>query len=396
MKTPHLYSASVALALAFAAALVFNSYAQWQEDRYIHAIAPLNWFQKTAGGALQRSALRQPDLLPIYGSSELRDGDARPGRALLATYPTGFMIFPIGWLKAGPLSMALTLAASASAGKNRKIVISLAPAFFSIDDSFYEGSYTNLNANELVFSTQLSLALKHRFAERMLQFPQTVAQDFILRFALNQLAHASFFNRCLYAAVFPLGRLQLWIYRLQDHWRVYSLIQAKQLTPTVKRQPAPVDWTKIIAELSVEAERHANSNPFGFENDYWKTHKDEVLHTKNDWPDAKLTQAIQTSREWNDLDLLLSEAKELGVRAIILSVPIKGSYWDYRGNTAAARALYYQKIEAFGARYGMPVFTFADHEADKYFISDTFDHLSRRGWAYYAQTLDAFYHDQLH
>ena len=70
MKTPHLLSATAALALVLLLGLGFARYAQRTEDRYIHAIAPMWWFQKTAGGALQRAALRQPDLLLIYGSSE--------------------------------------------------------------------------------------------------------------------------------------------------------------------------------------------------------------------------------------------------------------------------------------------------------------------------------------
>jgi D-alanine transfer protein len=340
--------------------------------------------------------LRQPDLLPIYGSSELSAGSAGAGRQLLATYPTGFMVFPIGWPKVGPLSMALTLASSASTGYQRKIALSLTPTYFSIDDPFYEGSFTLLNANELAFSTQLSLALKERFAQRMLQFPQTVANDFILRFALNQLAYPAVWHRLLYVAIFPLGRLQLWIYRLQDHWQVLSIIQEKQLSDTITRQPEMINWAEAIAQLSADAERHANNNPFGFDNDYWQEHHEEILKTKNDWPDARLTPAIQQSRGWADLDLLLSEVQELGVQPVILSVPIKGNYWDYRGNTATARAPYYQKIKAYAARYHMPIYTFEAYEADKYFVSDVFDHLSRRGWAYYAQVLDAFYHDQLH
>src|SRR5690349_9769864 len=106
MKIPHLSAALVALGLTLVALFCFNVYAQTLEDRCIHAIAPLKWFQKMGGGALQRAALRQADLLPMYGSSELNAGGARRGRTLLETYPTGFMVFPIGWSNAGPLSMA--------------------------------------------------------------------------------------------------------------------------------------------------------------------------------------------------------------------------------------------------------------------------------------------------
>jgi len=395
MKTPRLNAALAALGFMILCVIGFSFYAQLTEDRYIHTIAPLWWFQKSAGGALQRAALRQPDLLPMYGSSELRAGAARTGRELLASYPTGFMVFPIGWPKVGPLSMALTLAATDAAATNRKIVISLAPSYFSIEDAFYEGDFSALNATELTFSTHLSFALKQSFAQRMLQYPQTVQHDFILRFALNQLANDSVLHRVFYGAVFPLGRLQLWIYRLQDHWEVLSIIQEKQLKTTVHREPTPLDWPETIARLNLQSELHANNNQFGFDNDYWKTHAAELLKQKDSWPDAKLAQAIQNSPGWHDLDLLLREVKELGIQTIILSVPMKGVFFDYLGNSANTRALYYQKMHEVGERYAIPVFTFETHETDKYFIFDVFDHLSRGGWATYDQVMDAFYHDTL-
>ena len=291
--------------------------------------------------------------------------------------------------------MALTLAATDGATQNKKIVISLAPTYFSTDEAFYEGDFSALNANELAFSTRLSFALKQSFARRMLQYPATLAGDRILHMALNQLANDSFLHRTFYYMLFPLGRLQLWVHRLQDHREVLSIIHEKQLKPDVRKRPEAVDWAETIVRLSRQSERQANNNTFGFDNDYRLAHHEEILRAQNDLPDAKLTQGIQTSTGWGDLDLLLREVKELGADAIILSIPMKGIYFDYRGNTSTARALYYQKMREFGVRYAIPVFTFEDHEADTYFIVDLFDHLSRRGWAYYDQVMDAFYHDKL-
>src|SRR5262249_6049310 len=56
---------------------------------------------------------------------------------------------------------------------------------------------------------------------------------------------------------------------------------------------------------------------------------------------------------------------------------------------------YYHRVRELGARYHAAVVDFADHDADRYFCADYTGHLSPRGWVYYAQVLDGFFHDRL-
>jgi len=394
MKTPHLTSALVALSLFFGLVIGFTLYAHWTEDRYIHALAPLWLSQKAIGGALQKAALRQPDLLPIYGSSELHFGASETGLDLLATYPTGFMICPIGWSEMGPLSLALILAASGGAARHKKIVISLTPLYFSTSKPSYAANFSSLDAAELAFSTQLSLPLKQRFARRMLQYPRTLRRDPIVRFALQQLVNNSLLPRLFYYAVFPLGQLQLWVQRLQDQWEVLALIQRQGVNPTIQRNPQGINWPATIARLSQQAAQLADDNPFGFDQNFWHKHRAEIPQRKNGWPDDKLAAAIHNANGWKDLDLLLSEVKELDANALIVSVPMKGIFQDYQGNSPATRALYYQKLHELGDRYAIPVVTFEEQEYNRYFMNDFYDHLSTEGWARYDQVLDAFYHNK--
>ncbi|MCX6045854.1 MAG: hypothetical protein NT075_12135 [Chloroflexi bacterium] len=395
MKIPHLISGLTAFGLVLGLLVGFTLYAQWTENRYIHALAPLWLSEKAVGGALQKAALRQPDLLSVYGSSELHFGASQVGLDLLSTYPTGFMICPIGWAEMGPLSLALMLAASDGAAQHKKIVISLTPLYFSTSKPSYAANFSDLNANELAFSTHLSLPLKQRFAHRMLQYPRTLRSDPILRFALQQLVSASSLHRILYYAVFPLGRLQLAVQHLQNHWAVLAMLQKQALTPTVQKNSQGIDWPAKIATLRQQAAQLADNNPFGFENDFWHRHQAEIPGRKNRWSDEKLTEAIHDANGWKDLDLLLSEAKELDADNLIVSVPMKGMFKDYEGNSPATRALYYQKLHEFGDRYGIPVVAFEDQEYNLYFMNDFYDHLSREGWAHYDQVLDAFYHNEL-
>ncbi|HEX7976025.1 MAG TPA: D-alanyl-lipoteichoic acid biosynthesis protein DltD, partial [Anaerolineales bacterium] len=101
---PHLAPALAALALVVALLAGSLLYSRWLEQRDIHAVAPLLLSQANLGSALQMEALRQPDLLLVYGSSELIDLPS-PQRAFqfFQSYPTGFTVFTVA--KAGATSL---------------------------------------------------------------------------------------------------------------------------------------------------------------------------------------------------------------------------------------------------------------------------------------------------
>jgi D-alanine transfer protein len=79
----------------------------------------------------------------------------------------------------------------------------------------------------------------------------------------------------------------------------------------------------------------------------------------------------------------------------VLSQPLPGAYFDYVGVSAAARAQYYARLREVAAAYDVSVVDFADHDSDRYFVTDPNSHLSRKGWTYYDRALDAFYHGNL-
>ena len=73
--------------------------------RHIHALAPLSFSLKNQGVALQQSAFARPDLLPLYGSSELIKPIPDKAARFFRRYPTNFEVFPVG--KAGTTSLII-------------------------------------------------------------------------------------------------------------------------------------------------------------------------------------------------------------------------------------------------------------------------------------------------
>ena len=392
---------ALAAILLVAAALAVGDLAAHRIERaYVHALAPGEFAQKQQGSALQAEAFRQPDLLPLYGSSELILFPT-PYRAsgLFRDYPTGFTVFPVGGAGDTPLIFLQELAAVGADLRGKQLAISVLPGAIvhggADNRDFYAGNFSRLHAGELAFSTDLSFDLKRGAARRMLDFPTTLAPDPLLRFALERLADGSPLSRALYSAVLPLGKLHTLILRLQDHWEPLAFIrQQPDLDPAVPRRPAPLDWQSLTTRAGREAAQQAGSNPFGIDDRLWRRSTATWKAMANTRSGRAFIRDVETATGWTDLDLLLRALNEFGARPLLLSAPLKGPFFDYWGVPYQARQVYYDRLRATVGSHDLPLRDFAEHDGDPYFVVDLRAHLSPAGWAYYDQALDAFYHSE--
>jgi D-alanine transfer protein len=412
-QTPHLAPALTAVILGVLVLEVFGFYARSLEYRSITALAadeavivregklaPV----KNQGTALQQAALNTDGLLPVYGSSELNLQAAynRPFHAtnLFRDRPSGFTIFPVG--KAGTTCLIILqkLAAVGPSIEGRKVAISVSPFWFferlTARADAYAGNFSDLHAGELAFNIRLSLQLRQDSARRMLQFPATVANRPLLRFALENLADGSPLSLACYDAVLPLGIVHNAIVRYQDHWSVVCYLwkhPVRTSPPISPRNREPLDWPMLHRQADAIYRTRSSNNEFGLDNEKWDRElRQETLRLRNTKSDEGFFQTLQRNQEWVDLELLLRELNELGAQPLLLSMPIHGGWYDQCGVTYTARRAYYEKLRGIGARYHTPVVDFADHDADRSFCHDTMGHLAPSGLVYYNQVFDGFFH----
>ena len=413
-QTPHLAPALTAVILGLVVLMAFGAYARSLERRSIAwlaadeaiferegKLAPV----KNQGTALQQAALDTDYLLPVYGSSELNLQVAynRPFHAtnVFRGLPTGFTIFPVG--KAGTTCLIILqkLAALGPAPRGRKVAISLSPFWFferlTARADAYAGNFSDLHAGELAFDTRLSLQLRQDAARRMLQFPTTVANRPLLRFALENLADGSPLSLACYDAVLPLGMMHNAILRYQDHWSVVCYLWKHPEKTSTSSSPLgtpTLDWPMLYRQADTLYRAHSDNNEFGLDNEKWDHElRGETLKLQNARSDETFLRTLERNQEWVDLELLLRELNELGARPLLLSMPVHGAWYDRCGITYDARRAYYEKLRQFGERYHTPVVDFADRDADLTFCHDTMGHLAPSGLVHYNQVLDGFFHD---
>lgn len=361
------------------------------ETRYIHALAPEFIDAKLQGTVLQKRAFAQPNLLVLYGSSELAKEMPNNPCQFFADYPTGFRVFAVGKPGTTALAVLQKVAAVGRDLKGRRLAYSISPGvFFSevFDPQYYEGNFSDFQALELAFSGQLSRALKRDAARRMLDFPKTLEGKWLLDFTIRRLAGDTAVDRALYAAIMPLGWLHKLVNRGQDHFASALAILGNRanLDRSSARVPGGLDWNDLLAHAS----QFANAAAV-------QAKEEEVAQrraARSSRGDA-IMRAVTNAREWTDIELLMRTFKELGAQPLLLTMPVEDIRLEVYDAPSAVRAIYLDRLNALASRYQFPLVDFREHEKDAAFLVDFVDHLSGKGWLYYDKALDDFFHDRL-
>jgi len=371
------------------------------ESRSIHTLAPMMFALKNQGTELQAEAFRHPDLLVVYGSSELEQPNRYHASNMFQNYPTGFTIFPVGRGSTTSLVMLQDVAAIGSELHGKKVAISVSPPWFQLHDrppDFYAANHSALHLSALVFSTDLSFDTKQSAVRQLLQSPTLFSSDPLVDFSAHRLVEDGPLSRAQYLATLPLGKLKHAVMEVQDRWATYSFLESGQKSKQADT-PAPVSdlhWPTLMKTAEMEQQSQASNNEFGFDNGGWTTKYARLVAERHgQFSDAWFVDNLQHTAEFTDLDLLLRGLTELGADTLLLSQPLPGAYYDYVGVSAAAREQYYARLREIAGAYDVPVVDFADHDSDRYFVTDPNSHLSRKGWTYYDRALDAFYHGTL-
>src|SRR6266478_5783230 len=368
---PYLFSALIASGLVAAVVFGAGMEAVHLEHTTILSTAPELFSLKNQGLAFQRAAAHAPNVLPLYGSSELTAVRV-PERAniFFRTAPTGFQVSPVGARGMPPLIILQKVGALGPALRGKKLAISLSPGLTAHPGrKAYEGNFSLIAASEMVFGTALDFELKREIASRMLECPSTLEKSPLLEFTLTRLASGRWLDRTIFCAVWPVGKAQTAVMELQDHFAALSHIRRK-IKAAPQRHPEILDWPELIAKVDA-----AKSS------DWSKT-------TESSRPNAQITPGsrdvgfrygVNVSPTWTDLELLLRTLARVHARPLLLSMPIAGEFYDHAGVSRSAREDYYTKLRALVQRYHFALVEFKAHDEDPAFLLRHLNHLTAKG-----------------
>jgi len=390
----HLSAALGALVLAAVVVVAGVFYCDRIEQHYVHALAPDLSEAKLHGVVLQKQALAQPDLLVLYGSSELAKEMPNNAAQFFQDYPTGFRVFPVGQPGTTSLAVLQKVAAVGEEIRGKKVAFSMSPGWFfteSFDPKWYEGNFSHLQAYEFAFGYDLSGGLKRDIAKRMLDYPKTLENHWLLEFTLKRLARGRAIDHALYAAVWPLGQMQNGIGRVQDHFEaaLHILAEEAKLDEPARRGLRALNWNDLVKRA---AQFTVNNTSLQAKRSEIAKRKTKLTAQATEVNTQNFLKKVGKAKEWNDLDLLLRTFRELGAHPLLLSMPVEDIRLEVYGVSPAARTAYLKRMEGLAEQHDVPLLDFRDHQKDPVFLVDFLDHLSPQGWLHYNKALDDFYH----
>ena len=385
----HLFAGLIASVLVAAVLFGGEMAAVHLEHTSIVATAPELFPLKKQGLAFQRAAAQAPNVLPLYGSSELT-AVLVPERAhvFFRTAPTGFQVSPVGAGGANTLSMLQRVAALGSDLRGKKVAISLSPGWFLNPTAGwwegYKGNFSQMAASEMVFGTALDFELKRDIASRMLKCPTTLENSPLLEFALKRLASGGWLDRFVFWILWPMGRAQTAILELQDHFAAFHYIRHK-IKPAPQCHSEVIDWSKLIANVgeTKTPDRDKLLKASSVDEEPGLGRRDEGFQ-----------KGMNQSAGWIDLELLLRTLTRLHARPLLLSMPIAGDLYNRNGVSRSAREEYYVKLRDLVRRYHFRLVEFKGHDEDPAFLYLQKSHLTAKGWIYYDRALDDFFHER--
>jgi D-alanine transfer protein len=386
-QLPHLRALGVALLFFGLIVAIAVPIVRERERKTTPHLVAEPFSQKNQGRILQRAGFSRPDVLMVYGSSELTQKVPTRASEFFRDAPTGFQVCPVG--KAGNQSILIAqkLGSLGSTIKNRKVVIILSPTWFlkpGVKEDHYEGNFSHLQASSILFSKQLSRGLRMKLTKRMLEFDGSLEDLPILDAYFNCSLGSSKLSSMVKTTLRPFiyGKHGLLIAEdiLATAFSAYTL-KGSELPWQAK--PSQPDWKALLEPYEkADAITYSESG-------------DRSLKTVHLDHDADMIAEFKLSREWGDFQLLLETLEDLKAEALIIPIPMTGLYYDKHKFSREARDYYYQGIARMCAEHGMRVGDFSDHDRDAGFLIGTSTHPTAKAWLYINRLLDDFYHDRL-
>lgn len=394
-----------------------QSYAVAYARPYVHAVGSQPIARKWLTLTLQRAALHDGRYLLMYGSSELFCcGEPYYATQVYSSLPTGFDVFTVGSIGSGDLQFLEIFGALGGELRGKKLVLSVSPPYFfdrtGIRPDYYAGNFSPEIAEAFIYST-VALDIREAGARRMRDYPATLKNYPLLRRGVTDLADPTPLHLLEYDALYPLARVESWVFQLQDAYATVKYLQHRPQLLNEKIDPPPVfDWEKLLKNATDTMADRGRLNPFGFpQGEYERDRREEpdlmrgalTLYCQGQsnrdgglypYP-AEWVSNVQNSAEWTDLDLELRVLREVGARPLVYTLPLPGVFDNYTEISRPARAIYYDAFAREMARYpSIAAIDFRQHDEDRFFLTDISAHFSARGWVFVNRALDLFWHDE--
>ena len=316
-----------------------------------------------------------PKTLVLLGSSELTTTINEEYHPKKIFNYDDFNIMQIGVGNSQNIIHAATIGSIGNDIRNNEIVMIQSIQWFDNKNGILKDAFLSRISSEHVYNTmandKISKETKEKFINRVIELSST-----------NKVLNKKYRS---YKKYFVQGqgnfitgeflKFDNYFYKLKNKYGFFKN-KGKENYPLSGEKTPDYDWKELDEKVTEQAKERTNNNDYQIDNTYYDKYiKSKYDQLKNSSKNTKYDE----SKEYDDLDILLSIIKDLNLNLKFAILPANGKWSDYTGIDGEKRLVAYNNLKKIAKKNNIEVMDYSSKEYEEYYMYDAM-HLGWRGW----------------
>ena len=316
-----------------------------------------------------------PKTLVLLGSSELTTTINEEYHPKKIFNYEDFNIMQIGVGNSQNIIHAATIGSIGNDIRNNEIVMIQSIQWFDNKNGILKDAFLSRISNEHVYNTiandKISKETKEKFINRVIELSST-----------NKVLNKKYRSYKKYFVEeqgnFIIGeflKLDNYFYKLKNKYEFFKN-KGRENYPLSGKKTPDYNWKELDEKVTEQAKERTNNNDYQIDNTYY----DKYIKTKYDQlKNSSKNTKYDESKEYDDLDILLSIVKDLNLNMKFAIFPANGKWSDYTGIDSEKRQVAYNNLKEIAKKNNIEVMDYSSKEYEEYYMYDAM-HLGWRGW----------------
>ena len=286
-----------------------------------------------------------------------------------------FNIMQIGVGNSQNIIHAATIGSIGNDIRNNEIVMIQSIQWFDNKNGILKDAFLSRISNEHVYNTiandKISKETKEKFINRVIELSST-----------NKVLNKKYRSYKKYFVEeqgnFITGeflKLDNYFYKLKNKYEFFKN-KGRENYPLSGKKTPDYNWKELDEKVTEQAKERTNNNDYQIDNTYY----DKYIKTKYDQlKNSSKNTKYDESKEYDDLDILLSIVKDLNLNMKFAILPANGKWSDYIGIDSEKRQVAYNNLKEIAKKNNIEVMDYSSKEYEEYYMYDAM-HLGWRGW----------------
>lgn len=316
-----------------------------------------------------------PKTLVLLGSSELTTTINEEYHPKKIFNYEDFNIMQIGVGNSQNIIHAATIGSIGNDMRNNEIVMIQSIQWFDNKNGILKDAFLSRISSEHVYNTmandKISKETKEKFINRVIELSST-----------NKVLNKKYRSYKKYFVEeqgnFITGeflKLDNYFYKLKNKYEFFKN-KGRENYPLSGEKTPDYNWKELDDKVTEQAKERTNNNDYQIDNTYY----DKYIKTKYDQlKNSSKNTRYDESKEYDDLDILLSIVKDLNLNMKFAILPTNGKWSDYTGIDSEKRQVAYNNLKEIAKKNNIEVMDYSSKEYEEYYMYDAM-HLGWRGW----------------